>query len=131
MKSDCRMERAALLCRHLVRTSVSCLIMAWVASTSTAVAQQSVPIEQASRGEQPIFSQSGLATWYGGRHVGRKTASGEYFNGRALTAAHRTLPFGTVVRVTDLQSRPTTKVRINDPAPYTHLTTHPLIALST
>ncbi len=124
------MERAALLCRHLVRTSVSCLIMAWVASTSTAVAQQSVPIEQASRGEQPIFSQSGLATWYGGRHIGRKTASGEYFSGRALTAAHRTLPFGTIVRVTDLESGRVIKVRINDRGPYTHVRRRAIIDLS-
>src|SRR5690242_12396014 len=82
MKSDYRKERAALLCRHHVRNCgivVSCLLTAYVASTGIATAQQSLPIEQASRGEQPIFSQSGVATWYGGRHVGRKTASGEYF----------------------------------------------------
>jgi rare lipoprotein A len=133
MKSDCRMERAALLCCHLVRTSsivVSCLIMACVSFTTIAAAQQSLPIEQASRGEQPIFTQSGLATWYGGRHVGRKTASGEYFSGRALTAAHRTLPFGTIIRVTDLKSGRAVKVRINDRGPYTHVRRRAIIDLS-
>jgi len=133
MKSDYRKERAALVCRHHVRNCgivVSCLLTAYVASTGTATAQQSLPIEQASRGEQPIFSQSGVATWYGGRHVGRKTASGEYFNGRALTAAHRTLPFGTIVRVTDLESGRVIKVRINDRGPYTHVRRHAIIDLS-
>src|ERR1700732_1629265 len=69
MKRDCRKEHAALLGPHLLRSSgivASCLIMACVASVRTAAAQQSLPIEQASRGEQPIFSESGLATWYGG-----------------------------------------------------------------
>jgi rare lipoprotein A len=133
MKSDYRKARAAPLCRHHVRNCgivVSCLLTAYVASTGIATAQQSPPIEQASRGEQPIFSQSGVATWYGGRHVGRRTASGEYFNGRALTAAHRTLPFGTIVRVTDLESGRAIKVRINDRGPYTHVRRRAIIDLS-
>ena len=67
--------------------------------------------------EQPTFLQNGLATWYGDRHAGRKTASGEYFDMHAFTAAHRTLPFGTVVRVTDLRSGRIVKVRINDRGP--------------
>jgi peptidoglycan lytic transglycosylase len=133
MKSDRQKERAALLRTYLLRSSgivACCLIMACVASVRTAAAQQSLPIEQASRGEQPIFSESGLATWYGGRHVGRKTASGEYFDARALTAAHRTLPFGTVVRVTDLESGRAVKVRINDRGPYAHVRRRAIIDLS-
>jgi len=124
MKSDCHTKRTVLLRSDLVRSScivVSCLIAASVAPTSTVAAQQSPPTEQASNGEQPTFSESGLATWYGGRHVGRKTASGEYFDGGALTAAHRTLPFGTIVRVTDLESGRAVKVRINDRGPYAHV----------
>ena len=73
-------------------------------------------VEQAAV-ERPTFVQNGLATWYGERHAGRKTASGEYFDMHALTAAHRTLPFGTVVRVTDLTSGRVIKVRINDRGP--------------
>ena len=133
MKSACQKERAALLGPHLLRSSgivACCLIMACVSFTTIAAAQQSLPIEQASRGERPIFTQSGLATWYGGRHVGRKTASGEYFSGRALTAAHRTLPFGTIVRVTDLGSGRAVKVRINDRGPYTHVRRRAVIDLS-
>ena len=63
--------------------------------------------------------QEGIASWYGQSHHGKKTASGEVFNMEALTAAHRTLPFGTVVRVTHLATNRTVTVRINDRGPYT------------
>jgi rare lipoprotein A len=60
----------------------------------------------------------GLATWYGGKHHGGPTASGERFNMRDLTAAHRRLPFGTRVRVTNLRNGKSVTVRINDRGPY-------------
>lgn len=66
------------------------------------------------------FTESGKASYYGdgdGYH-GRKTANGEIFNQRKLTAAHKTLPFGTIVRVTNLSNGRTVKVRINDRGPY-------------
>ena len=59
--------------------------------------------------------QSGLATWYA---TGTMTASGERFNRRAMTAAHRTLPFGSVVKVTHRRSGKSVKVRINDRGPF-------------
>ena len=62
--------------------------------------------------------QQGKASYYGARHHGRKTASGEPFNKNALTAAHRTLPFGTRVRVTNLNNQQSIVVRINDRGPY-------------
>ena len=62
--------------------------------------------------------ESGTASWYGGVHVGRKTASGEIFTGRERTAAHRTLPLGAVVRVMDSRSGKSVVVRINDRGPY-------------
>ena len=61
---------------------------------------------------------TGQASWYGGKFHGRKTASGERFDKRALTAAHRTLPFGTMVRVTSLSTGRTVVVRINDRGPF-------------
>jgi rare lipoprotein A len=67
--------------------------------------------------EQPSFTESGRASWYGTAHQGRKTASGERFDPAALTAAHRTLPLGTVTRVTSLDSGKSIKVRINDRGP--------------
>ena len=61
---------------------------------------------------------SGVASWYGGKFHGRKTASGETYNQNALTAAHRTLPFGTRVRVTRLDTGNSVVVRINDRGPF-------------
>jgi rare lipoprotein A len=62
--------------------------------------------------------QRGEATWYGGKFDGRKTASGERFDQDAFTAAHRTLPFGTKVRVTNLKNGRQVVVKINDRGPY-------------
>src|SRR5262245_24349767 len=62
----------------------------------------------------------GYATWYGTEpgQQGGPTASGERFDRHALTAAHRTLPMGTIVRVTELRSGRSVVVRINDRGPY-------------
>ncbi|HYM04751.1 MAG TPA: septal ring lytic transglycosylase RlpA family protein [Stellaceae bacterium] len=64
------------------------------------------------------YSETGLASWYGKEHQGRRTANGEPFDMRAMTAAHRSLPFETVVRVTNLNTGKTVKVRINDRGPF-------------
>lgn len=63
---------------------------------------------------------SGMASWYGPGFHGRISASGERFNQNAMTAAHRTLPFGTIVQVTNLNTGVSTIVRINDRGPYSH-----------
>lgn len=63
-------------------------------------------------------TQRGKASWYGTRYHGRKTASGERFDKDALTAAHRTLPFGTVVRVKNLSNGETVEVRVTDRGPF-------------
>jgi rare lipoprotein A len=60
----------------------------------------------------------GVASFYGKGFEGKPTASGEAFNPKALTAAHRTLPFGTCVRVEDRRTGRSVKVRINDRGPY-------------
>jgi rare lipoprotein A len=59
-----------------------------------------------------------LASWYGAHHQGKKTASGERFDKNALTAAHRTLRFGTRVRVTHRDNGRSVVVRINDRGPF-------------
>jgi rare lipoprotein A len=61
---------------------------------------------------------TGVASFYGGRFHGRLTASGVRFNANAMTAAHRSLPFGTRVRVTHLGNGRTVDVHINDRGPY-------------
>jgi rare lipoprotein A len=64
------------------------------------------------------FYQTGEASYYSNTFHGRKTASGERYNRDALTAAHRTLPFGTMVRVTRKSNGKTVTVRINDRGPH-------------
>lgn len=64
------------------------------------------------------FSQTGMASWYGPSFHGKKTANGERFNTNALTAAHKELPFNTMVKVTNLANGRSTTVRINDRGPF-------------
>jgi peptidoglycan lytic transglycosylase len=65
-----------------------------------------------------VFAQAGIASWYGNQHQGRRTANGERFDLHALTAAHRSLPFGTILRVTNLKTGKAVVVRVNDRGPY-------------
>ena len=62
-------------------------------------------------------TETGRASWYGRPHHGQMTASGERFDMHALTAAHPTLPFGTRVRVVNLDNRRAVEVRVNDRGP--------------
>ncbi|MBC2709607.1 MAG: septal ring lytic transglycosylase RlpA family protein [Desulfosarcina sp.] len=66
------------------------------------------------------FSQQGIASWYGKKFHGRKTSSGEVYNMYAMTAAHKTLPLGTWVRVRHLNSGKQIVVRVNDRGPFIH-----------
>lgn len=65
------------------------------------------------------FYQEGLATWYGKNFHRRKTASGEKYNMYSFTCAHRKLPFGTIVRITNLTNNKSIIARINDRGPFT------------
>jgi rare lipoprotein A len=69
-------------------------------------------------GERARSALVGRASWYGGRWHGRPTATGEIYDQNSLTAAHRTLPFGTLVRVTNLVNGKQVTVRINNRGPY-------------
>jgi rare lipoprotein A len=60
----------------------------------------------------------GIASWYGGRHAGKPTASGEIHRTELRTAAHRHLPFGTIVKVTNLLNNRVSVVRVNDRGPF-------------
>lgn len=73
---------------------------------------------------QPTFAQStkktqvGSASWYGSKYHGRKTSSGERYNKNDMTAAHKTLPFGTKVKVTNPANDESVILRINDRGPF-------------
>jgi rare lipoprotein A len=66
----------------------------------------------------PLSALIGTASWYGGHHVGRHTASGEIHSAQARTAAHRDLPLGTIIRVTNLKNGRASVVKVNDRGPF-------------
>jgi rare lipoprotein A len=96
---------------------------------STACLHRHRPV-QATRGTAPpargpsakvapiVENEEGIASWYGHPYHGRPTASGEIYNMYDMTAAHRTLPFGTRVNVHDLENGRAVTVRINDRGPF-------------
>jgi rare lipoprotein A len=67
---------------------------------------------------RPIMSQVGMATWYTAPYTGRKAANGEVFDDHALTAAHRTLPLGSLIRVTNLSTGQSSAMRVTDRGPF-------------
>lgn len=67
---------------------------------------------------QEAFAEEGIASYYGRKFHGRKTANGERFDNTLLTCAHRTLPFGTRLRVTNLENGRTVVVRVTDRGPF-------------
>jgi rare lipoprotein A len=97
-----------------VTLTLASLFIAGSAFISASVAQAE-PAETSGK-----VLQSGHASWYGPGFHGRKTASGETFNTNDLTAAHRTLPFGTKVKVVNKKTGKSVVVRINDRGPYAH-----------
>ena len=76
----------------------------------------------AKRAKYKPYKEVGVASWYGWRMKGMRTANGEKYNPKDMTAAHRTLAFNTIVKVTNLENGNTCEVRINDrgPAKWTH-----------
>lgn len=67
--------------------------------------------------EAPASADQGKLAWYGRKFAGRKTASGERFNPAAMTMAHKTLPMGTRVKVTNLKNNRSVMLRVNDRGP--------------
>lgn len=66
------------------------------------------------------FTQTGMISYYADKFHGKKTASGARFDKNAMTAAHRTLPFGTKLKVTNLKNGKSVTVTVNDRGPYAH-----------
>jgi rare lipoprotein A len=67
---------------------------------------------------RPILTEEGMATWYTAPYKGRQTANGQVFSDRALTAAHRTLPMGSLIVVTNLKTGQSSAMRITDRGPF-------------
>jgi rare lipoprotein A len=73
----------------------------------------------ALRALNPVKAEMVAATWYGDEFLGSRTASGEVFNPDELTAAHKSLPFGTCLEISNPRTRKTVIVRVNDRGPFT------------
>ena len=94
------------------------VLIAPLAAGDAAAAADVTEAAQAPRTGKPLAQ--GLASWYGPGFHGRRTANGERYDMHALTAAHKTLPFGTKVRVRSVHTGKEVVVRINDRGPYKH-----------
>jgi rare lipoprotein A len=95
------------------------LLLACCVAACTTTAPPPPPPAPVAPPERPSFTQTGNASWYGSGHQGHATASGEPFDKNQLTAAHRTLPLNTIVRVTNVATHKTVKLKINDRGPFT------------
>jgi len=90
------------------------LLIALLAALLTAGCSSSPKVRQVSVG----YTEKGLASWYGGKFHGRATASGEIYDMYDLTAAHKTLPLGTLVEVKNLDNGRKVQVKVNDRGPF-------------
>ena len=110
-----------LQAKHTIRQT---LFMSWAAVRWLALMFVIAPVVEAplvahlSEPVRPIKVWMGNASWYGPRFDGRTTANGERYDCEALTAAHPTLPFGSLVRIVNPQSGRYQLVRVNDRGPY-------------
>lgn len=112
---------AALLALSLGATGFSLAQSAASApATASAPAAKAEPAAKAAPAAAAAGDQQleGKIAYYGGKFNGRKTASGQRFNAGALTMAHKTLPFGTRVKVTNLKNHRSVIVRVNDRGPF-------------
>lgn len=104
------------------------LLLLWIVGCGTTRTPQSIPGQPApyqvgGTWYQPMneaggFTERGIASWYGKDFHGRKTSSGEVYNMYDMTAAHKTLPLGTYVRVRNLDNGKQVDVRVNDRGPF-------------
>jgi rare lipoprotein A len=91
-----------------------------VPSPATPNTASSLPPSQPDPQGKPISTEVGMASWYGPPYAGRKGADGSVYDQNAMTAAHLTLPLGTIVRVTNLTTNQSAVVRITDRGPFVH-----------
>jgi rare lipoprotein A len=84
-------------------------------ATTTAGANEKIEVPA---GAKPLFEETGMASWYGAPYHNRRGSNGEIYDMNAMTAAHLTLPLGSIVRVTNLKTGDSAVVRITDRGPF-------------
>ena len=114
-----------MILRHLAAATAAVTFifspLVYAQNAPTAPASASAPAVAAPAAEKAASADAteGKVAYYGSKFNGRKTASGERFNSGAMTMAHKTLPFGTLVKVTNLKNNRSVVVRVNDRGPST------------
>ncbi len=102
-----------VLTRGVATCTLAVLLLAIApCATAQTAAPAAAPAAAATSG-----ASEGKVAYYGRKFAGRKTASGERFDPNAMTMAHKTLPFGTLVRVTNVKNKKSVVVRVNDRGP--------------
>lgn len=108
------------MCHYFLKKSMKNIKLSVIAVSILSIillSSCSVKKKSESHSKEKVY-QKGEASWYGPGFNGKKTASGETFNMYKLTAAHKKLPFGTKVKVTNLKNGKSVIVRINDRGPF-------------
>ncbi|TVP76599.1 MAG: septal ring lytic transglycosylase RlpA family protein [Gemmatimonadales bacterium] len=100
------------------RCAMACLLVLWVSTGCSLLHRPQPPGPAPTAPEPGEWVEEGIASWYGHPFHGRQTASGETYDMEAPTAAHQTLPFGTVVEVRNLDNGRMTELEINDRGPF-------------
>lgn len=90
------------------------IVLALLSLSTTLISQQSFSSDKPEK----VFQQRGIASYYAHQFHGRKTASGKTYNMHELTCAHRTLPFGTKLKVTDLSTGKDVILKVTDRGPF-------------
>ncbi|MFW5701708.1 MAG: septal ring lytic transglycosylase RlpA family protein [Bacteroidota bacterium] len=98
--------------------AVSNLFFGGDSTNAVRIVERPLDIAELNIGSDILFEQSGVASYYGRRFHNRRTANGEKYNMYEFSAAHKKLPFGTILRVTNLETQNTVLVRINDRGPF-------------
>ena len=108
-----RQDYRSVVCNLRVNTTLAiCLLLALFLHGCASVTKHEPQPDSVG------YKQTGMASYYAKKLHNRKTASGERFDNYAMTAAHKTLPFGTEVKVTNLNNSKSVTVRINDRGPF-------------
>ncbi len=123
-RSNEKQGRGQLKTKNSQLKTAAALLLPWLLLTAGCAHTGKTSVSSAPRQTPPLpqvedgWTEKGIASWYGDPYHGRRTASGEVYDMHVMTAAHKTLPFGTVVKVDRRDTGADVTVRINDRGPF-------------